>query len=120
MPHEVDMTKALIMSLKEWRAAQPAALPVKRVMLVVGQFTCVEPALLASAFTRQKQNTFLQDAELVIRDSPFIAYCEKCEDEYRPEIGLRYACPACGATLDEIRSGRELKVERVEWDDGPS
>lgn len=116
MPHEVDMTKALIMSLKEWWNSQPERLPVRRVILSVGQFTCVEPHLLTSAFAKQRQNTFLENAELVIRDCPFVAHCAPCGQDYSPDLGLRYACPQCGAALDEIRSGRELKIERVEWD----
>lgn len=119
MPHEVDMTKALIMSLREWYETQAEPLPIAQVRLVVGQFTCVEPQLLRSAFTRQKQGTFLEKAEIVIRESVFIAYCAKCEAEYRPELGLEYACPACRSPLHDIRSGRELKIERVEWEERP-
>ncbi len=119
MPHEVDMTKALIMSLREWYGTQAEPLPIARVRLVVGQFTCVEPQLLRSAFARQKQGTFLDGAEIVIRESLFVAFCVKCEAEYRPELGLEYACPTCRAPLHDIRSGRELKIERVEWGERP-
>lgn len=116
MPHEVDMTKALIMSLKEWYAGLSDPRPVQSVHLVVGDFTCVEPDLLRTSFERQKQGTFLERARIVIRNSPFVAYCRACEREYKPEIGLEYACPGCRAPMDEIRSGRELKIERVEWE----
>ena len=116
MPHEVDMTKALILSLREWWKGQGERFPVKSVILRVGEFTCVEPGLLVTAFARQRAETpFLRDAELVIRESPFVAHCRDCREDYRPEIGLRYACPTCRAPMDEIRSGRELKIERVEW-----
>src|SRR5205085_1201993 len=92
-------------------------LPVRRVVLLVGRFTCVEPSLLVSAFSKQRRGTpFLETADLVIRESPFVAHCRACRSDYTPEIGHRYACPTCGAALDEIRSGRELKIERVEWD----
>jgi len=119
MPHEVDMTKALIMSLREWYGTQAEPPPIARVRLVVGQFTCVEPQLLRSAFARQKRGTFLDKAEIVVRESAFVAYCAKCEAEYRPELGLEYACPTCRAPLHDIRSGRELKIERVEWEERP-
>ncbi|HEY3329737.1 MAG TPA: hydrogenase maturation nickel metallochaperone HypA [Capsulimonadaceae bacterium] len=118
MPHEVDMTKALMMSLKEWHKTQPQDRVVRVVRLVVGGFTCVEPDLLRSAFSRQKIGTFLENAKLVIRESPFIAYCEPCGKEYRPDIVMEYACPDCRAPMQEIRSGRELKIEGVEMDDG--
>jgi hydrogenase nickel incorporation protein HypA/HybF len=116
MPHEVDMTKALILSLREWWEGQEERRGVRRVVLAVGRFTCVEPALLTTAFARQKHGTFLENAELSIREVPFVAHCRICRDDYRPEIGLRYACPKCGGPMDEIRSGRELKIERIEWD----
>lgn len=116
MPHEIDMTKALIISLREWWLDQPERRPVGQVTLLVGKFTCVEPALLRSAFARQKLNTFLNDAELVIQDSPFIAHCQGCAEDYSPDLGLRYSCPTCGAAMEEIRSGRELKILRVDWE----
>lgn len=115
MPHEVDMTKALIMSLRDWYEGQSDRRPIQMVQLVVGMFTCVEPDLLRSSFRKQQRGTFLDGAEIVIRESPFIAYCRNCEREYAPELGLEYACPTCREALNEIRSGRELKIERVEW-----
>ncbi len=116
MPHEVDMTKALMMSLKEWWRSQPQESTVRVVRLVVGQFTCVEPDLLRTAFKRQRMGTFLEQAELEIRESPFVAYCDACDAEYRPDIALEYACPTCKSSLNDIRSGRELKIEGVEID----
>ncbi|NES23265.1 MAG: hydrogenase maturation nickel metallochaperone HypA, partial [Symploca sp. SIO3E6] len=32
-----------------------------------------------------------------------------------PEIGLYYTCPICQAPMEDIRSGRELKIERIEY-----
>lgn len=113
--HETDMTKALILTLREWWEAQPHRPPVERVFLTVGQFTCVEPASLQFAFEVQTRSTFLADAELVIQETPLVAFCHACQQEYRPEIGLRYACPSCHSPMDDIRSGRELKIDRVEY-----
>ena len=115
MPHEIDMTKALIVSLKEWYREQREPLPVAKVCLVVGKFTCVEPDLLRTSFATQKKGTFLADAEIVVRETEFIAYCRACDREYRPDLGLEYACPDCRAPLGDVRSGRELKIERIEW-----
>lgn len=132
------MTKALIMTLRDWLAEQSderahpedagravtiaeSSIPkakmhgVNRVHLVVGAFTCVEPASLQFAFAAQTQGTFLDGVELVIRETPLIAYCHPCQQEYRPEMGQRYSCPSCQSPMDDIRSGRELKIERVEF-----
>ena len=66
-------------------------------------------------FEAQTKDSFLADSELVIRETPLVAFCHQCQDEYLPEIGLQYACPSCDAPMDDIRSGRELKIDRLEW-----
>lgn len=114
--HETDMTRALIQTLRDWWQSRPGQPQIARVHLVVGQFTCVEPASLTFAYAAQTQGTFLQGSQLVIRETPLIAYCHPCGQEYRPEIGRRYACPNCGSPMEEIRSGRELKIDYIEID----
>ena len=113
--HETDMTKALIMTVEGWLEDQPDHQPVKTVYLTVGAFTCVEPASLQFAFQIQRQGTCLSEAELVIEDVPLVAHCHSCAQDYQPQIGLQYACPQCSSPMEDIRSGRELKVDRVEF-----
>ncbi len=113
--HETDMTKALILTVKDWLAEQPEQATVERVHLTVGDFAGVEPASLQFAFQVQTQGTFLDGAELVIERKPLIAFCHPCQQEYKPEIGMQYGCPDCQSPMDDIRSGRELKIKRVEF-----
>lgn len=113
--HETDMTKALVITLRDWWDSQPERPPVQRVFLTVGQFTCVEPASLQFAFEVQTRGTFLADAELVIQETPLIAFCHHCQADYHPQMGLQYACPICHHPMEDIRSGRELKIDRVEY-----
>ena len=113
--HETDMTKALILTVRDWWEAQLDRPKISQVHLIVGQFTCVEPVSLQFAFEVQTRNTFLEGAKLVIRETPLIAFCHRCQKEYQPEIGIQYACPECRSPMDDIRSGRELKIERVEY-----
>jgi len=115
--HETDMTRALIVTLNDWWEEQPGQPQVSQVHLVVGQFTCVEPASLMFTFTHQTKGTFLEQAELVIRETPLVAFCHGCQAEYRPTIGLQYACPTCQAPMEDIRSGRELKIDHVDYAD---
>jgi hydrogenase nickel incorporation protein HypA/HybF len=113
--HETDMTKALILTLQDWRQEQPEPIQVSKVHLIVGKFTCVEPASLQFAFTVQTRHTFLEGATLEIQETPLIGFCHACQQEYFPEIGIQYACPHCRSPLEDIRSGRELKIDRVEF-----
>jgi hydrogenase nickel incorporation protein HypA/HybF len=112
--HETDMTKALIVTVNDWWRSQPEQPKIEKIHLIVGRFTCVEPDSLQFAFQTQIQNTFLDGVQLVIRETPLIAYCHPCQQEYLPQIGLQYACPHCQNPMEEIRSGRELKIDRVE------
>ncbi|MGB3240974.1 MAG: hydrogenase maturation nickel metallochaperone HypA [Geitlerinemataceae cyanobacterium] len=113
--HETDMTKALILTVKEWWESQPEKPHISQIHLVVGKFTCVEPASLQFAFEVQTRNTFLDGSKLAIREIPLIAFCDRCQQEYHPEIGIQYACPTCRSPMEEIRSGRELKIEKIEY-----
>lgn len=112
--HETDMTKALMMTVKDWWASQPQPPQITAIHLTVGQFTCVEPASLQFAFAAQSRNTFLQGAQLQIHEVPLVAFCHPCQDTYYPQVGLRYSCPRCSAPMEDIRSGRELKIDRIE------
>ena len=115
--HETDMTKALILTIKDWWESQPERLKISSVHLIVGKFTCVEPVSLQFAFEVQTRNTFLDGAKLIIQETPLIAFCHSCKQEYKPEIGIQYACPQCQSPMEDIRSGRELKIDRVEYCD---
>jgi len=114
--HETDMTKALIVTLDKWWQEQPEKPKILAVHLIVGQFTCVEPVSLQFAFEVQTRNTFLDGAKLQIQETPLIAFCHPCQQEYRPDIGIHYACPHCQAPMEDIRSGRELKIDRIEYE----
>lgn len=112
--HETDMTKALIMTIKDWWAENDEP-QISAIHLIVGKFTCVEPISLQFAFEVQTRNTFLDGVNLNIQETPLIAFCHPCQQEYLPEIGIQYACPQCSSPMDDIRSGRELKIDRIEY-----
>ncbi len=113
--HEVDMTNALIQTIKDWWQLQPKPTKISSIHLTVGHFTCVEPVSLQFAFEMQTRQTFLEGVKLVIRETPLIAFCQICQEEYEPEIGLQYACPHCQFPMEDIRSGRELKIDKIEY-----
>jgi hydrogenase nickel incorporation protein HypA/HybF len=72
---------------------------------------------LQLAFEVQARDTFLDGARIEIQETPLIGFCHTCQVEYRPDIGVQYACPTCRSPLDDIRSGRELKIDRVEYEE---
>src|SRR4028119_2236224 len=113
--HETDITKALILTVKDWQESQKENPQIACIHLIVGKFTGVEPVSLQFAFEVQIRNTFLDGVKLVIEETPLIAFCHPCQQEYAPDIGTQYACPKCHSPMEDIRSGRELKIDRIEY-----
>lgn len=103
------------MTVSDWWELQPERPQIKAIHLVVGKFTCVEPVSLQFAFEVQTHNTFLDGVRLEIKETPLIAFCHTCQQKYKPEIGLQYSCPICTTPMEDIRSGRELKIDRIEY-----
>ena len=118
--HEVDMTKALFATIEDWWVSQPDRPEVETVHLLVGDFTCVEPDSLVFAFDAQKQGTFLASATLAIERVPFVAHCHTCKVDYSPTLERQYACPSCRSPLEDIKSGRELKIAHLDCRDSPA
>jgi len=108
------------MTVRDWWEAQPECCKIEAIHLIVGQFTCVEPVSLQFAFEVQTKHTFLENVRLEIQETPLIAFCHFCQQEYQPQIGLQYSCPTCNTPMDDIRSGRELKIERIEYSNAES
>ena len=61
------MTKALILTVRDWWETQPERPKIKKIHFFVGKFTCVEPVSLPLAFEAQTRNTFLEGVELAIQ-----------------------------------------------------
>jgi hydrogenase nickel incorporation protein HypA/HybF len=118
--HETDMTRALIQTLHTWWQAQPESPRIERIYLQVGQFTCVEPASLQFAYRVQTQGTVLEGSQLLIEEIPLVAFCKRCQHSYQPEMGTAYSCPTCQAPMEEIRSGRELKIAAIDYSPIPA
>lgn len=118
--HEVDMTKCLVLSMNEWRHQHLPAVPVvSKVHLQVGDFTCVEPDQLVQTWRIAIQNSWLAGAELTIEQIPLVARCVCCNSTYRPSSDQAYQSPCCGHPMEDIVSGRELRIRSVDYSLNP-
>jgi hydrogenase nickel incorporation protein HypA/HybF len=81
--------------------------------LRVGAFRMVVPELLQGAFEVVSQGTLAQGATLEIESVPLRARCGNCRKETQLEDYVFY-CPACGAALTEILSGKELDLFQID------
>ena len=117
--HEVDMTRCLLQALEAWRDQHPAQPRVGTIHLLVGEFTCVEPSQLQLSFAAAVRDTWLAGARLSIASVPLVGECLVCGHSYRPDPARGYASPCCGHPLETILSGRELKIQRIDYSRPP-
>ncbi|MCT0226522.1 hydrogenase maturation nickel metallochaperone HypA [Synechococcus sp. CS-1328] len=114
--HEVDMTKCLLLSLQEWKLQHAPRIPVVKVVhLQVGDFTCVEPDALRFTYAAAVQTTWLAGSELRIEPIPLQARCVVCQATYTPNPQQAYQSPCCNHPMEEILSGRELKIRSIDY-----
>jgi len=114
--HEVDMTKCLLLSMNQWQQLHAPAIPtVQRVHLQVGAFTCVEPEQLVFTWGVAVQDSWLAGARLVIESLPLVARCLQCNGTYTPSPASAYRSPCCDQPMEEIISGRELRIRSVDY-----
>ena len=114
--HEVDMTKCLVLSMNQWKQQHAPVIPtVQRVHLQVGAFTCVEPDQLVFTWGVAVQDSWLAGAQLVIESLPLVGRCLQCNGTYAPSSAAAYRSPCCDQPLEEIISGRELRIRSVDY-----
>ena len=115
--HEVDMTRALVLSMQSWREGhRPQQPKVSRVNLQVGAFTCVEPEQLLFTWQVAIANSWLEGAQLAIEPVPLQGRCLACASIYTPEAEQGYRSPCCSQPMEEIVSGRELRIRSVDYE----
>lgn len=121
--HEVDMTKCLFFSMEEWKTQYHPLVPsVDLVHLQVGEFTCVEPEALVFTWSALVDDTWLAGSQLMIESIPLLARCLGCGTSYSPRAEQAYQSPCCKHPMEQIISGRELKIRSIDYflPSGPS
>jgi hydrogenase nickel incorporation protein HypA/HybF len=114
--HEVDMTRCLLLSMHEWKQQHAPRVPhVDRVHLEVGTFTCVEPDQLVVTWSDAVKGTWLDGSELVIESVPLVGRCLRCQATYSPDPTDSFRSPCCQHPMEEIVSGRELRIRSVAY-----
>jgi hydrogenase nickel incorporation protein HypA/HybF len=114
--HEIDMTKCLVLSMQQWRQQHAPHTPlVRRVHLQVGSFTCVEPDQLVTTWKAAVRDSWLDGTVLIIETVPLVGRCVVCNTTYEPDPEQAYRSPCCDHPMEEIVSGRELRIRSVDY-----
>lgn len=90
---------------------------VASVTLRIGRLACVGTDALRFAFEHLRAGTPLDGAALRIDEVPVRIWCPACVAEVELPGIERLACPRCGTRSGDIRAGRELDIESIEYTD---
>lgn len=93
-------------------AQQHKASSVDEAVVRVGEFSGIEPTLLASALSEWTESSLLSCARLSIEISPLEAVCQACGTRFRVEA-FRFVCGCCRSNQVKIVQGEELTLETV-------
>jgi hydrogenase nickel incorporation protein HypA/HybF len=110
--HEMALTESIVEIAAE-AAKKQGAEKVKRVFVVVGALSHVEPDALQFCFAAVSAGTIAEGAELEIDRVPGAGWCLDCGKTV--PIAERFdACPECGGCHVQMTEGDELRVREIE------
>jgi hydrogenase nickel incorporation protein HypA/HybF len=61
------------------------------------------------------KGSWLDGAELVIESVPLVGRCVRCQATYSPDADDGFRSPCCQHPMEEIVSGRELRIRSVAY-----
>jgi hydrogenase nickel incorporation protein HypA/HybF len=108
--HERSLVRALLRQVADLAREHPGG-QVQQVRVRIGEFSGVEPELLAMAYDELVQRTALQESTLAIERVPLTAACVDCKNEFQIER-FNFQCDKCGSSRLSIQ-GDEMLLESV-------
>lgn len=109
--HERSLVRALLRQVEGLSAEYPTS-RVVQVRVRVGEFSGVEPDLLAMAYDDLVGETPFSGAELAMDRVPLEATCDDCGCSFRIER-YKFQCSTCGSRRLSVQGGEELLLESV-------
>jgi hydrogenase nickel incorporation protein HypA/HybF len=107
--HELSLAEAIAAIAEEHAGGRRVA----KVEVKIGHLRQVVPSALTFAFELVTQGTFVEGAELEIKDVPARVACRSCKAD-SGLVELPFACPSCGSVDVDLRAGEELFVDALE------
>jgi hydrogenase nickel incorporation protein HypA/HybF len=116
--HERSLVRALLRQVQAV-ASEHADSRVTTVRVQIGEFSGVEPELLAGAYDDLVGQTPLAGAKLDVQRVPLEAVCQQCGKRFHVD-DYCFACKTCGSLKLTITGGEELLLESVVMEEAES
>jgi len=111
--HEMSIALEIVRAVQDQiEQEQEVPLRVRQIYVKIGRFANVLSDPLRFSFELATAGTVLENAELVIEESPLVIGCDKCDAESQLEEP-HFVCPKCESTDVTIITGQELTLESI-------
>lgn len=109
--HERSLVTALLRQVQQI-ADEHSGSRVVSIHVRIGEFSGVEPELLASAYQELIGDSPLDGAALDLKALPLEGVCEQCGRRFRIEQ-FHFQCANCGSLRITLRGGEEMLLDSV-------
>lgn len=110
--HEVSLMSSVI-DMVEDNCKKNNINKATKIILKIGEFYYIEKSYLIFAFEALSKNGICEGAKLEINEVKAKAYCKKCQQEFSISFTNK-KCPKCNCLSNEIISGYEMLLYRIE------
>ncbi len=110
--HELSLVQGIVEAVEK-EAQKENATSVTSITLQVGKFSGIEIESITFCFPIVAEKTILENAKLIIKDSPLVILCNKCNTQFSPQR-VMLECPKCKSIEVTIKSGKEFKILDME------
>ena len=113
--HELSIATNLLNLVTESLQANGGG-RVRCLRLKIGRLASVHEESLRFSFDLVKEGTLLAEASLEIDHVPVTIFCQACQQESCLEGIQSFRCLHCQQPCGDIRQGRELDLESIEFE----
>jgi hydrogenase nickel incorporation protein HypA/HybF len=113
--HELAVTESLLEIALRHAQAQKAR-RITDLYLVIGQWSSIVDDSVQFYWDIISDGTIAKGATLHFRRIPVLLVCQDCGKEYQPS-GEEFACPQCGGTRAQVKTGEEFQLEAIDVDE---
>ena len=113
--HERSLVKALLRQVEDLAGEHPGS-HVVSIRVCIGEFSGVEPELLASAYEELITDSPFYGAALDMERVPLEGVCNQCGSQFRIER-FNFQCDQCGSVRLTLRGGEEMLLESITMED---
>ena len=117
--HELAMATSMVEAILD-TAKKNDAISITEAVLDVGELTMLNPEQLRFMIDVIREDTLLENAEIIINMIPIEIECEKCgfkgeskTDENMDHLMAVATCPECDNTRVSIIEGRECSIKTI-------